>query len=276
MMERAGRPIDVITGHYRARRAELGHLRVSHAVFPAAYRIPSHYHARACISVILEGGFQQRFPGKLFDCTPGGVLTKPPAERHEDRWHDVRTEHVIVEPDPERHDALGPCRGVAETIRYDRDAVAAGIARRIAHELHHPDAVTPLALESLAVQLLVRISRLDGRDGRPAGRPGWLDRVRDLIHERYGDRLRLEELAREADVHPSHLSRTFSRHFGVGVGEYQRRVRLAAARRDLEQTDRPLAAVALRNGFADQSHLTRALRKTTGLTPARYRETTRR
>lgn len=271
----AARPIDVITGNVTARRMDLRDLRVSHAVFGAGYRIPSHYHDRACLSVIVTGGFQQRFPGRIFDCPPGGVIAKPPGERHEDRWHDERTEHVIVEPDPDRHAELGPCRDVAETVRYARDAVAEGIARRIARELREPDGVTPLAVESLALQLLVRMSRLAGGEGTGT-QPRWLGRVRDLVHDRYGDSLRLRDLAREVGVHPSHLSRTFSEHFGVGVAEYQRRVRLAAARRDLETTDLPLGTVAHRNGFADQSHLTRSLREATGLTPARYRAAYRR
>ena len=274
---RDAQTIDVVAGHRTARQMDVGLLRISHAIFPAAHRIPLHRHDRACMSVIIEGGFRQRFPGKVFECRSGSVLTKPPSERHEDRWYDTRAEHVILEPDPERHEELGPCRDLAESVRhFGRDPVAEGIARRIAHELSDPDPLTPLAIESLGLQLLVRVGRLGAGEAAAPGLPLWLERVRELIHDRYDEGLKCEELAREAGVHPSHLSRMFVERFGVGVAEYQRRVRLAAARRDLAESDLSLSTVALRNGFSDQSHLTRVLRRETGLTPARYRAAARR
>ena len=43
----------------------------------------------------------------------------------------------------------------------------------------------------------------------------------------------------------------------------------------LATTDESLAAIAYGSGFAHQSHFTRAFKQHTGLTPARYRESTR-
>jgi AraC family transcriptional regulator len=101
--------------------------------------------------------------------------------------------------------------------------------------------------------------------------PEWLERVRESLHDRYAESVRLADLAREAGVHPSHLSRSFSRFFGTGLGDYLRALRIAAARRELETTDRPIARIALRTGFSDQSHLTRWLKRATGMTPGQYR-----
>jgi AraC-like DNA-binding protein len=47
--------------------------------------------------------------------------------------------------------------------------------------------------------------------------------------------------------------------------------RLARVREWLARTDVPIAELALRSGFSEQSALTRALRKATGMTPAAYR-----
>jgi AraC-like DNA-binding protein len=44
----------------------------------------------------------------------------------------------------------------------------------------------------------------------------------------------------------------------------------------LATTEEAISAIALAAGFADQSHLTRALRARTGMTPARYRREHRR
>jgi AraC family transcriptional regulator len=72
-------------------------------------------------------------------------------------------------------------------------------------------------------------------------------------------------------VHPAYLARVFKAHHGVSVGEYGRRLRLAWAASEIARSDTPLATVAIRAGFADQSHFTRLFKRHVGITPARYR-----
>ncbi|MDP3908824.1 MAG: helix-turn-helix domain-containing protein [Gemmatimonadales bacterium] len=48
-------------------------------------------------------------------------------------------------------------------------------------------------------------------------------------------------------------------------------MRAAAHARELARADAPLSDVALRAGFADQSHFTRFFRRTMGVTPLAYR-----
>lgn len=69
--------------------------------------------------------------------------------------------------------------------------------------------------------------------------------------------------------------RTVHRAFagtGDSLGSVVRMRRLLRARRDLETTRRPVAAIAAQWGFADPSHLTRSFRRQFGLSPADYRE----
>jgi len=53
-------------------------------------------------------------------------------------------------------------------------------------------------------------------------------------------------------------------------------LRLARVRTWLAQTGLPIAELALRAGFSEQSALTRAMRRATGQTPAQYRRAVRR
>lgn len=39
-------------------------------------------------------------------------------------------------------------------------------------------------------------------------RPPWLDRILDVLHERYSDVVRVSDLAAEAGVHPVHVARS--------------------------------------------------------------------
>ena len=59
---------------------------------------------------------------------------------------------------------------------------------------------------------------------------------------------------------------------GLTYKELVDEVRLAEARRALEQSDSPLKAIAFDLGFAEQASFTRAFRRWTGQAPSEYRK----
>jgi AraC family transcriptional regulator len=97
-----------------------------------------------------------------------------------------------------------------------------------------------------------------------------------MVEDRFREPLRLADLAREAGVHPAHLSRVFRQRYRESIAERLRRLRTEWAAERLVDSDDPISTIALAAGFADQSHLTRALRARTGMTPSRYRRERRR
>jgi AraC family transcriptional regulator len=143
---------------------------------------------------------------------------------------------------------------------------------RIREEARAPDTAAELAVEGLTVVLLGELQRAGSRSGEGV-RPGWLIRALEMLHESPDDPPSLSALASQVGVHPGHLSRTFSRFHGCSMGEYLRRLRVERAARDLRGTDRPIAAIALDAGFADQAHFTRTFKRLMGETPGRYRST---
>ncbi|MCK7627805.1 helix-turn-helix domain-containing protein [Streptomyces sp. RS10V-4] len=79
-------------------------------------------------------------------------------------------------------------------------------------------------------------------------------------------------------ISPRHLHRVFQEH-GTTVGDVIRQQRLALCRRDLAdpaQRAVPIAAIALRRGYARASDFTRAFRAATGMTPSDYRTASQR
>ncbi len=116
-----------------------------------------------------------------------------------------------------------------------------------------------------------RAYRLTGRDSSEARNYSALRAVATEIDRRYAEPLSLDELARRAGMSKSTFKRTFTRLFEVSPGQYLLRVRLNAARRLLETTDRLISDVALDCGFYDQSHFSRLFRRARGITPGAYR-----
>lgn len=81
----------------------------------------------------------------------------------------------------------------------------------------------------------------------------------------------LEALGRAVGASPHHLSRAFSTVTGVTLSTHRERLRLARALDRLGEGERDLAGLARELGYADQSHMTHALHRTTGLPPGRLR-----
>lgn len=246
-------------------------LRASLVRFGNGLRIPRHHHDGACITVVLDGVFEETLCGRALRSEAGWVLAKPAGEPHTDHFGRQGSVQVIIEVDDDFAEVTG---AAPSRIRHDRDPVVLAVATELARELGRPeDGFADLAVRGLSMQLLARHARLAHPRRDP---PPWIRQVRDVLHERTARPPSLTELARLAGVHENHLIRQFQRTYDLTPAAYGRQARLEQAARALRVGDVPIATIALRCGFADQSHFTRWFRRHTGATPARYRTAHRR
>jgi len=91
------------------------------------------------------------------------------------------------------------------------------------------------------------------------------------VDRHYATPVSMAEMARLAGLSTTHFNRRFHQLLRMTPTQYLRSVRVQHARGLLTTTDAPLAEIAARTGFTDQSHFTRRFRETTGLTPDAYR-----
>ncbi|WP_232455623.1 AraC family transcriptional regulator [Sphingomonas sp. KC8] len=82
-------------------------------------------------------------------------------------------------------------------------------------------------------------------------------------------------MAMRAGVSVSRLHALFREELDSTPRTYLSRIRLRHVREGLARSDHSIAKLAFRNGYADQSALTRAMRLATGMTPAAYRHLAR-
>jgi AraC-like DNA-binding protein len=95
-------------------------------------------------------------------------------------------------------------------------------------------------------------------------------RVRAFLHDSYATQVTLADVAAEAGCSRFAAYRAFRVHYGLSPSDYQRQLRLRAARQALAN-GAAVADVAATTGFADQAHLTRWFRRCYGITPGAYR-----
>ncbi len=95
-----------------------------------------------------------------------------------------------------------------------------------------------------------------------------LQSVVDYINENLAENLSLTDVAAVANVSVPHFKALFRQSTGLPVHQYVIRQRVDRAINLLARGNLPLCQVAQRAGFADQSHMTRWMRRTIGVTPA--------
>jgi len=139
-----------------------------------------------------------------------------------------------------------------------------------------------LAAESLANLLAVHLIRHATAPRSPQrGRDGMLPRARlravvEHVEEHLVAGPSLDEMAAVARLSPYHFARQFKAATGLPPHQYVIARRVERARELLRAgTDLSLADVAASAGFSDQSQLTRHFKRTVGVTPGRFRASSR-
>jgi transcriptional regulator GlxA family with amidase domain len=98
-----------------------------------------------------------------------------------------------------------------------------------------------------------------------------LREVQRLVLEEVAGDHTVEAMAARAHMSPRHFARAFLAETGVTPGRYVEQVRLEAARRRLEDTTEPIAAVATACGYGTHETMRRAFLRALAVGPAEYR-----
>ncbi|MBY8826419.1 helix-turn-helix domain-containing protein [Sphingomonas colocasiae] len=202
--------------------------------------LPRHRHATGYVAVVLAGGYVEAGDRGRWLAGPGTVIVHGAHEAHCDAFQ------------------------AGETIVLNLPALPT--FERGAGLIDDPDRAMRLAERDPAAATAFVAGHL-----RPGARrfADWPDLLADAMG---GDpALSITDWADAMGLSPASVSRGFHRAFGVSPKRFRMEVRVRRALRAITRTDEPLAELAADLGFADQAHMTRALRSITGTTPAGLR-----
>lgn len=93
-----------------------------------------------------------------------------------------------------------------------------------------------------------------------------------FIRHHLADALRVADLAKLACLSEAHFSERFRAQTGLSPWQYVKRQRLHAARQLILQSRLPLTDIAIQTGFANQSALSHAFRRSYGVSPRALRQ----
>jgi AraC-like DNA-binding protein len=200
-----------------------------------------HLHVQAFAAVVLSGTYEEAGDSGLHRVAPGDVLLHGAHERHLDRFGAAGSD-VLVLPLP------AGWHGAAHARIADPDPIARLAERDV-----------PAAVAELLPALLPA----------PAVDHDWPARLARALIEDPG--LSLSHWGEAHGLHRGSLSRGFRRVFEVSPKAFRLQARSHAALRLLHGSAMRAADIAWACGFADQAHMRRALRASTGLTASQLR-----
>lgn len=254
---------------YHVSEREIAGFHSTETCHPPGFLIPAHFHDFASLYLVLQGGLTEFYGNKKRECRQPSVVFTPPGEKHSNRFSDRGGRCFLVEIPPAYIERLADAGIRHEASLHADGGSLAWLVMKLYREFELPDSVSLLAVEGLMLEALSEFGRFNERPIVAA--PAWLRRARNLVQDQFSENLSLDEIAAEVGVHPAHLARTFRRCYGTTIGEYQRRLRVEYASRQLSETGRSILDIALSAGFADQAHFSRTFKNQVGLTPAKFR-----
>jgi len=211
---------------------------------PPGYALPRHQHAEAYATVLLRGAFEQCSYAGRMRIRAGDVLVQPTLDCHADRMLSAGLT-VLRLPWPREEG----CGGV--------------------HAGCDVDLIARLAERDVAEASVALREQLAGRPWSPALSEDPADALAAALMA--PEVVAIGDWAEEAGFARETMSRGFGRLFGVPPSRFRADWRARAAWLRITGGSEPLASIADLCGFADQAHMTRAVRRLTGAPPAAWR-----
>jgi AraC family transcriptional regulator len=157
------------------------------------------------------------------------------------------------------------------------DAFVRGLGECLVPALERPEEANSLFVEYVAMALLTHLANTYGTrpirlQPRRGGLAAWQERrAKEILSAHIDGNITLDRLAHECGLSRSHFARAFRTTTGIPPHKWllQRRVELAQDL--LRRSALPLDEIAIRCGFADQSHFTRVFSRVLHVSPAEWR-----
>ena len=169
-----------------------------------------------------------------------------------------------------------------DELRYRRavgidDTVARQLLTSVLPAIAQPEHAHPLFLDHVVLAMASHVAYVyggvaPGRGHRRGGLASWqIKRATEMMSESLTEGPALSQLAEACGLSTRHFARAFRQSTGVPPHRWLLRHRVQRAQAMLRTRSLPLADIALRCGFADQSHFTRVFSREVGMSPGQWR-----
>lgn len=170
----------------------------------APRKLPMHSHELSFIALLLDGSYGERCGRQQTQYGPFSAMFRPAGIPHQDEIGPNGVRLYEIDLRPHWLKRLADCSAALDTPRDDtRGGPRLWLGMKLFREIQTSALPEGLTVESLLAEILSRAARPSRRESSCV--PGWVSRILDKLKAEHCRRLALDELAREAGVHPVHL-----------------------------------------------------------------------
>lgn len=130
-------------------------------------------------------------------------------------------------------------------------------------------AMTKNAEYTLTQMVAQNNSHFDGKEKQEINPV--IERCKDYISSHLHDKITVQELADELNMHPNYLSSAFKKYEGISLYQYILAEKVALVKNFLIYSEYTFSEIATYLGFSSQSHLGRIFKKATGFTLQQFK-----
>lgn len=249
---------------------EFGPFIITKTYYSPNLILKEHVHKNPVLSVILLGGLTESYQGYDCECHSNSILYKPAFEKHKNNIHKNGCHCLNIEfTDAWIEKLVKMGLQMNEVMTLPENSINLLIIR-LQNELKKIDYYSVLSLEGIIIEMFTQLFRHKVLLMKKKY-PGWFKQVLEDIEILGGKDIPINKLAKDADVHPAHLIKTFKKYFSMTPGEYLRQKKISLVCKALLNKEKSLIRIAHEQNFSDQSHFNRFFKKYIGITPAQYR-----
>jgi AraC-like DNA-binding protein len=250
-----------------------------------------HFHETYEIYYLVSGERLYFIKNRTYLIRPGELVLIPKYEVH--KTLDATTkghERILIDFHEKMLDSISPVDKELLLVPFRRKSNILKPGEQQRQEMMHlfrsmmaeyqqPKMGQKLVLNSLLVQLLILMGRLQGEENElkqeieeETTTQRKIREVVEYINISYAQPVMLSEVAERFEMSPYHLSRTFKQMTGFSFVHYIQMIRLREAQRLLRETPMKVIEVAILSGYDNVTHFNRVFKNFTGTTPTDYRK----
>ncbi len=232
-------------------------MRIVDVVHPSALCLGRHLHDTAKLRILLDGADTERRGLEVSTAAPLLPIFRRAFEPHENQYHVLGARSLLVEMDPDDSRARRAGEGALDGDLEEGRTLGARIFTAFRARASSRARLVLAAVDAT-------LDAFGARKRRPV--PAWLEAAREILVARADRPPSLDELGSALGVHPIYLAQSFRKRWGLSTRAFVRAHRVFRAIEQIK-LGATLADAAIAAGFADQSHMTRAIRAARGAPP---------
>lgn len=232
---------------------------------------PPHHDKKSRVSILLKGQLKETVGSSEELADVLSVVVKPNSIKHQNEFGPVGASMLSITWNASDPPDFFQELEILSNWKWIHGAKLAASTIEFLTDLRyfHDDE----SVKASVIEFIANLASMSPQSPS-ANPPLWLAQIKERLNDEYNTPISVQQIAKEAKVHPVYLARVFKKHYGYSIKHYLHSIRLLRSVSAIASTQEGLSQIAYQNGYSDQSHLTRQFQRYLRTSPNKFRRLT--